>query len=276
MKRVIALTISMLGLVVSGPASALVVDGNLVDWGVQKNIGAAGWTPTAGIRYTVEDQNSSYLDPGYGGQAYDAEAMYATISGGKLFVGLATGHNPLTVNNPAGNSYGAGDFAIDFGKNGSYELGINMKHVIGSGGATEAFGVLGGVYGNASWNLGLWNAAGAHDPAHADPKHPVSLKAGSYLGNAAFSYSTVGQSGYGQYASATHYFYEMSVDLSMLLAGGWDGTSSFNVHWTELCANDAIIVDTPAYVPEPATLATFAVALLAMVTLRRRLARAKS
>lgn len=80
---------------------------------------STSWTPHAGIYSTIEDQVGSgayYLNPGWGGQAYDAEALYATIIGSKLYIALATGHNPLTRQNPGSNSYGAGDFAIDFGK----------------------------------------------------------------------------------------------------------------------------------------------------------------
>ena len=122
-------------------AAAFTIDGNLNDWGINHTT----WAPSAGIHATVEDQTGSgsfFLAPGWGGQAYDAEALYAQILGNTLYIALATGHNPTTAQNPGANSYGAGDFAIDFGKNGSYEVGINV--------ITGGFGVAGGVYGGAT------------------------------------------------------------------------------------------------------------------------------
>ncbi len=265
------------GMLSSAGAQAIVIDGNLSDWGVQQNNGAAGWIPTANngitpnrnIQYEIEDQNSSYLNPGYGGQAYDAEALYALIEGNTLFIALATGHNPNTLNNPNGNSYGAGDFAIDFGKDGSYELGINIKHVINSKtGKKENFGIEGGVYENPVWALGLWSSTGVQQPHNADPKNPTHMTKGDYLGMANLSYTTEGQTGYGQWQEHTHYFYEMSLSLDLLQAADWKG-DAFNIHWTQNCANDSIIVDPPS-VPEPGTLALLPLGLLGLVALRRR------
>ena len=245
-------------------AGPITVDGNLVDdW----KLDPATWLTTMlHVQSTIEDQTgygAFYLAPGWGGQAYDAEAIYALIEGNKLFIALATGHNPNTSNNPGSNSYGAGDFAIDFGKDGTYELGINIKPT------WDTFGVSGGVYKNPTWALGLWNSSGSYDPSHPDSLHPTSLIAGTYVGQAQLAISS-GVTGFGASASDMHYFYEIGLSLDVLTQAGWNG-DSFNIHWTENCANDSILVDPPVpTVPEPGTLALLPLGMVGLIALRRR------
>ncbi len=125
-------------------ALAISVDGNLNDWGISPST----WLPSdPRIHHKIEDQTgnaNAYLGPGWGGQAYDAEAMYALIQGNRLYVAMATGHDPRTLHKPSANSYGAGDFFLDFGKNGTYEVAININHKLPTG--FESTFTEGGVY----------------------------------------------------------------------------------------------------------------------------------
>ncbi|MDO9239754.1 PEP-CTERM sorting domain-containing protein [Methylicorpusculum sp.] len=241
--------------------ASITVDGNLSDWGIKRNGNANDWTPNPGIHFTVEDQTgklSDYLNPGYGGQAYDAEALYAYLTDTHLFIAMATGHNPNTPNDPSKNSYGAGDFAIDFGLDGTYEAGINVKP------DWDTFGVANGLYKVDQWAYGLWNDT----PGYLKSEHPTAIMSGTLLGIADMVISSA-QTGYGQWSSDTHYFYEIGLSLDLLRQAGWNG-SSFNIHWTQMCANDSIIVDPPANVPEAGSLMLMSLGLFGMSWAQRK------
>ncbi|MCA1978156.1 MAG: PEP-CTERM sorting domain-containing protein, partial [Thiobacillus sp.] len=227
-------------------AGAYVIDANLADWGITRTGSANDWTPDARIKgWGVEDQTGglgTYLRPGYGGQAYDVEALYVDFDSQYLYLALVTGHNPRTAQ--GGGHYAAGDFAIDFGRDGSFEYGIETT---GSNGKTQ-----GGLYAVRHWGAGLWGAAN---------EGPTSVLAGVLLGLGEVAYSTTGVDNLGAYRNDLHYFYEARVPLN-LFGPSWG--QAFDVHWTMNCANDSLTVD-PAPVPEPATLALLAAGALGLL-----------
>jgi hypothetical protein len=258
MNRVLISCIAGLGMFAVSSAHALVIDGNLSDWGVHHNGNSADWTVNSSFAAsTVEDQtgnSSTYLNPGWGGQAYDAEAMYVTWSASSLYIGFATGHSPNTPQNPGGNSYGPGDIAIDIGNNGTWDYGIELQ---GNGGFTQ-----GRVYASPTFAPGVVAS------------NPTSLTGGTGVGSlGSVVYTTTGQNGYGQYTSDNHYFYEIAVPLSAF-GGNLGVGTTFKVHWTMNCANDVITVtttrNTTSKVPLPGTLALLPLGLMGMAALRRR------
>jgi hypothetical protein len=266
-----AMLLSLLALSVPA-AHAYTIDGNLSDWGVKRTGQESDWTPNAGVYHTIEDQETSFLSPGWGGQAYDAEALYVDLVGNTLYIAMATGHNPNTLN--SGNNYGAGDFAIDFGRNGSFEVGINVKP------GWDTFGESGGVYKVDEWHYGIWDSNGNQTnptSSNYNPNllHPTSIKSGDWLGQSQLFYTTketttaAQRKGYGEWAQHEHYFYEIALDTQLLRDAGWMG-ESFDVHWTMNCANDAISADPPGSVPEPGTLALMLLGLTGVMSLRLR------
>jgi len=263
MKHKILFPILLLGSINAANADTITVDGDLSDWGISPGSGNSVWTPNAGTNYIVEDQHANYLSPGYGGQAYDAEALYSRIENGTLYIGMATGHNPENT------SYGAGDFAIDFGQDGSYELGINVKP------SWDTFGVAGGVYNNVTWGEGLWNDNSS--TGYVKSEHPTSILSGDSLGTANLAISSSAVTGYGDWQNDEHYFYEVGVALNLLTAAGWNG-SAFNIHWTMNCANDSILLATvstlpdsgSANVPEPSTILLILLALISTLSFSKR------
>lgn len=240
-------------LAIASPVSAYVIDANLADWGVQQSGAAYDWLPNAQIKAWVsEDQTGGLhtrLTPGYGGQAYDVEAFYLDYDAQYLYLAMVTGHNPLTPN--SGGSFAPGDFAIDFGRDGSYEFGIAT---LGSG------KVQGGVYRVSQWGAGLWGAAN---------EGPTSIVSGNLLGLAQLAYSTTGINNMGVYTADSHFMYELRIPTSLFTV--YWGQQDFNVHWTMNCANDSLQVSTGTqFVPEPGTLTLFPLGLIGMLWLSRK------
>lgn len=258
-------------LLATGPAAALSinVDSDLKDWlaGAPSGSSATDWEPITdpSIKYSIEDQTgtNTHLDPGWGGQDYDAEAIYVERSATHINIAVVTGRAP------GASGYAAGDIAIDFGLDGIFEYGlVTLSDSTGIGNAGELYRV-------SEWNLGLWTAPGVTGDASTTAfgrAHPTSVKTGTKVGDAAlsyaeFKYNGVSGLGLGAYGDAgKHYVIEASIALNLI-----DPTLSseaFLVHWTMACANDIVEVDPPGNVPTPAPLLLVLAGLVGL--LRRR------
>lgn len=95
--------------------------------------GAASATPVVDGNFDTTEWNGFYIDgdgilgPGVGGQDYDVEYLGYYINSGTETVtfGLQTGHN-LGTDPDNFLDFAAGDFAIDLGDNGTWDLGIDF------------------------------------------------------------------------------------------------------------------------------------------------------
>ncbi len=157
-----------IALLLSNSASAITIN-NFSNWGIStSNLS----TSVAGVFSVVEDQHSDFLNPGYGGQQYDAEGIYATWDTDYLYVAVITGRKQ---NDTAGGSWAPGDIAFDLGSNHSFEYGLVTSSSNGGTPASNGIGSPGDFYNVSTWNYGLWNASGAYvgfGAATADHNHP--------------------------------------------------------------------------------------------------------
>jgi len=271
-RLLLALTAALAGTPLT--AAAYTIDGNFADWGLTRTGSISDWTPSASVRQAViEDQTGgagTFLSPGYGGQLYDAEALYLDWDANWLYVLIVTGLPPNNPQNPGANSYGSGDIALDFGRNGSWDYGMVVKNYAGLTPGT--------VYSAGAWNYGLWSAPGQQANTSNPPVNVVALQSGTAQGAGQLAYSGTGIDNVGQYASDVHYVIEAALPLSAFGAN-WSAAGPslpFDLQWTMYCANDILTASVnpgllppgPGRLPEPAAPLALA-AVAAAFSLRR-------
>ncbi|RJP72355.1 MAG: PEP-CTERM sorting domain-containing protein [Candidatus Abyssobacteria bacterium SURF_17] len=255
--RFIGLFILLSVFICSGSAVASpTIEGSLADW----NMGFApdwyppnDWVPSdPNISYELDPDSGWYLGPGYGGQPFDAEAMYAFYStpDGYLYVAVVTGMPPTGSTND-GTRYMPGDIAIDFGQDESYEIGVGVP-------TTETTGGTSNVILNPDWTNPTFTQ-------FIDDSAPVSMVGGTGTDTGSDAQIAYNNNYYGSY----HYVIELAIPIASF--GDLWG-DPFTIHWTMDCGNDVLDlkVSSPPVVPEPSTALLFGVGLIGLALNRVR------
>ncbi len=212
--------------------------------------------------------NNGFVDPGWGGQAFDAEYLVYQLDGNTLKIGLQTGFNIIDGSQVhGGKTYYAGDLGLSFDTNDdtyeyAYDAGKETKNKDGDNVEADADASAGdgkdaeGIYKVTRWNEGI----------NFDVSNPFAMDDG------AIESSAFVDSGFGSEAISGElsYFRWVQLDLIEILGGNWD-TFTLSAHWTMSCGNDAIEGSADvAPVPEPATMLLFGTGLAGLAGLRSR------
>jgi len=215
-----------------------------------------GW-----IEIAAEDNvgDGGFVDPGWGGQAFDAEFLAYKLVGNTLSIGLQSGFDLMTGKVVSGGKdYYAGDLALSFnGSPSTYEYafdfgkltknydGINVDADTSGSDGIDAAGLYAVPTTGTGWNLGVYSGYTA--------SNPFAMDAGTFI--------TTGGTNAGQ--DGASYWRTVSFDISSL---GLSDDFVLDAHWTMSCGNDAI----NGHVPEPATMLLFGTGLMGLAGMQRR------
>ena len=248
MKRTIfgTLTAALLLVLSAGSirADSITVDGSWSDWGINPSSG--DWSASTGTRIFYENytgtDGTAYLEPGWGGQFFDAEAIYATWSGNSLYFAIVTGFDPDGVK-WGSTLYTPGDIFVNTGD--GWKVGIDLQ--------------TGNVYTNATHSTPGFASSG-----------PFTITGGTLVGstNLYVPFDGVITSYHSGDTTSKHYLFEGSLDLGLIGASNADHAG---IHWTMSCGNDVAEGSLPKpAVPEPATLGLLGLGGLVAAVARKK------
>ncbi len=260
------------GLAAGASAITITVDGNLFveegepDWGVDTSSFGENdnnWDPgVPGVFVWQEDEvgeNDGFVDPGYGGQNYDVEAVLATFDANYLYVAIATGF-PQIGREYGSDWYDAGDIAFDVGADGSWDYALVISTYVDGNDNREAEidNSIQEVELRGFYKVFSWQGVSVSDHSVSNP---FRMKSGTQKG-------TVDESKFYYVADdpdLPRYIIEAAIPLSLFD----EPFTSIKIHWTMECGND--YGEVVAHTPEPASILLAGAGLFAVsMFLRRR------
>ena len=205
------------------------IDG--IDWSIWDNYGPHGNSATS----------SGGNVNNFGGQQFDAKAMFVRNDSTNLYVGIVTGFNPAGVS-VDGTNYKLGDLAIDedvAGRTAKFGA-ISVDAAAGSSGTTT-------LVGGGTWNV--------PDSSTGFNNVPTNYENGGTLvaSDVKYTYTDL-HIDYTDPVSGTDvdtYLLEYTIPLADL---GLTNGSDVSLSWGPSCGNDIITACHQTAVPEPASI----------------------
>lgn len=222
--------------------------------------------------FASEDQSGTgeyYLNPGYGGQKFDAEYLFYKLTGNQLSIGLQTGFDIISDSGQYranDRTYYNGDLALSFdGNKSSFEYAIDFGNLTKNYAGTTKIS----AQGNASGidTAGLYKVNSWNNDILFGQSAPYGVSNGSLLVTAS---GTNFAQGFGTVAGDKSYYSIFTFDLSNIV--GLQQNFILDAHWTMSCGNDAIDGRVAlTKVPEPSPFVLFGLGVAGLFLARRRL-----
>jgi len=245
LKTLLFLILSVLLVGGSTTAMAITIDGNWTDWGITiADDNNSLLDANAGIASFIEDSNDNsnnyQVGPGWGGQNFDFEALYATIEGGYLYFAVVSGARP----DNGFAYYEPGDIFITTNTKKVfalettgvfYDLDVSgyVEHTYSTGNEGDLYYV-DGVDTKSTGGLTCWTT---------DNQDPTQLSSVGSLIAANYEFF------FNKAPNFQHSFMEGMIALSVFDGYGFPT----QIHGAFACGNDGGTVNV-APVPEPATM----------------------